>query len=213
MPNTPQGLVSALALGALLLVATPAPSQAANATLDQAMAPRVLGKPDAPVKIIEYASLTCSHCAAFHNETFEKLKKDYIDSGKVYFEYRDFPLGGLAMGAAMVARCLPAGPQFKRYFGFIKILYRGQKQWAQSQTPREELENLARLAGMPEDDFVNCLDNDALLQRLNGVKETAARERGVNSTPTFFVNGEKISGNLEYRDFQEVLDKAVAKGR
>ena len=110
-------------------------------TLEQAMKDRSLGDANAQVTITEYSSLTCSHCMVFHRDILPDIKKHYIDTGKVKLVFRDFPLGGLAMAAAMMARC--AAPE--RYFGIIEILFRGQSDWANSKNPMEALTRIGRL--------------------------------------------------------------------
>src|SRR5262249_35931041 len=146
-----------------------------------ALAPRkegedmVMGNAKAPVTIIEYASLTCPHCAHFDEETFPQLKSAYIDKGLVRYIYRDFPLDRVALQAAQIARC--AGPE--RYFGFIDVLFRQQQNWAASRDPNQITENLrklARLGGMSDDTFNKCLNDKAvqdavLTQQLKGEQE------------------------------------------
>jgi len=195
-----------LGLAFTLVLATSVPGWAGNATLKEAMAEKSIGRADAPVTMIEYASLTCSHCAAFHNETLPKIKKDYIDTGKVRLVYHDFPLGSLAMAAAMVARC--SGE--KNYFPMIDALFSSQQSWARSDTPLEALGGIARLSGMSEDDVADCIDDKALFKALQNFAELAGKNLGINSTPTFFIEGTKVPGNLPYKDFQDILDKALA---
>jgi len=121
-----------------------APARAAIVSDEEAKAEMGLGKADAPVTMIEYSSLGCPHCAAFHLETLPQIKKDYIDTGKVRLVFRDFPLGTPALAASMIARC--AGP--KKFFGFIEIMFRSQPQWSRSQNPMPALTKVARLGGL-----------------------------------------------------------------
>ena len=180
---------------------------AANAPMEDALAEKSIGSPDAPVTIYEYASLSCSHCMAFHLNTLPKIKKAYIDTGKVRLVYNDFPLGGLATAAAMLARC--AGS--KKYFGLIELFFRGQKKWGRSDTPRDELEKIVRFVGMTSDDFDACLDNKQLLATIEARKAAAVKKYGIESTPTFIIEGTKVPGNLPFEDFQDIIEKALKK--
>lgn len=195
-----------LGIAFTLVLTTSGQVWAGNATVKEAMAEKSIGRADAPVTMIEYASLTCSHCAAFHTETLPKIKKDYIDTGKVRLVYHDFPLGSLAMAAAMVARC--SGE--KNFFPMIGALFGSQQSWAHSNTPLEALGGIARLSGMSEDDVADCIDNKDLFEALQNNAEQAGKSLGIQSTPTFFVEGTKVPGNLPYQDFQDILDKALA---
>ena len=168
----------------------------------------VLGKPDAPVTVIEYASLTCPHCAALNNEVMLQFKKDYVDTGKARFVYRDFPLDQLAMTASLLARC--AGPD--RYFGFIDVLFSGQANWARATDPMRALEQVGRLGGVPPEKFEACrkdeeLTNKVLQQRMDGEKTFQ-----INSTPTLIVNGDRFPGGMSYEQFKAVLDAHLSKG-
>ncbi len=162
----------------------------------------VIGKTDAPVTLIEYASLTCPHCAAFHNQVLPTLKKDYIDTGKMRMVYRDFPLDQLALTGSMLARC--AGRD--RYHPFINALFQQQASWSRSNNPLTALSKLARLGGMSQQDFEACIKNqeiaDAVLkQRIEGQKKFE-----IGSTPTIIVNGQKFSGGLTVEQFRAVVD-------
>ena len=191
---------------AVFLLWAPA-GYAANATMEEAMAEKVLGKDDAPVTMVEYSSLGCPHCANFHRETLPQIKKTYIDTGKVRLVFHDFPFGGVALAAHMLARC--AAPN--RFFGFIEVLFRSQAQWAQSNNPRAALLQVARLGGMSEKDFEACLKNEPLMNSIRGGADAANKELGVESTPTFFINGTKVSGARPFADFQDVIEKALKK--
>lgn len=200
-------LRNTLGLAFTLIVIISGSAFAGIATVEDAMAEKSIGRSDAPVTIIEYASLTCSHCAAFHTDTLPHIKKNYIDTGKVRLVYNDFPLGSLAMAAAMVARC--SGE--KNFFPMIDALFTSQKTWATSSAPLEALGGIARLSGMSEDDVADCLDDKDLFDAIKNRAEQAGADLGISSTPTFFIEGTKVPGNLPYEDFQEILDKALAK--
>jgi protein-disulfide isomerase len=173
---------------------------------DQLMAPGplpdlALGSASAPVTIVEYASMTCSHCAAFHEETWPKLKAKYVDSGKVRFILREFPLDPLAAAGSMLARC--AGPD--RRNAIVDLLYTQQKNWAFVDKPLDALAGLVKQAGVSQADFNSCLKDQALLSQVYQTREDASKKFKVNSTPTFFVNGSELNGELPIEEFDKVL--------
>jgi protein-disulfide isomerase len=180
---------------------------AENAPLAEAMAEKSIGRADAPVTMIEYSSLTCPHCASFHKDALPSIKRDFVDTGKVRIVFWDFPLGNLAMAAAMVARC--SGQ--KNYIPMIDAFFQSQETWARSNTPFDAIAGIARLSGMGVDDLENCLDNQDLLNALQAKAQEASQVLGVESTPTFFIEGVKVPGNLPYEDFKDILNKALAK--
>ncbi|PZQ16139.1 MAG: disulfide bond formation protein DsbA [Ancylobacter novellus] len=165
------------------------------------------GKEDAPVTIIEYASTTCGHCAHFAATTFPKLKSDYIDTGKVRFILREFPLDPLSAAGFMLARC--AGDD--KYFAVVDLLFKEQKQWAYADKPVEGLQNLVKQIGVSEQAFNECLSNQEILDGVNWVRSRAAEKFGVNSTPTFFINGKIQRGALSFEDLKKVVDPLVDK--
>ena len=167
----------------------------------------VLGKPDAPVTLVEYASLTCSHCANFHNDVLPELKKRFIDAGKVRLVYRDFPLDRWALAASMIARC--AGRD--RYFGFIDAMFRDQQRWAQSPDPMDSLSRIARLGGMPADDVEACLADEALRDKILQARLDAQSTFQVAATPTLIVNGRKFGGGLSFAQLSAVLESVLAR--
>lgn len=164
----------------------------------------ILGKADAPVTIVEYASLTCSHCANFHNTVFPSIKSKYIDTGKVRFVLREFPLDNLAAAAAMLARC--AGGDATP--AMISVLFKTQEKWAfvrGSAVP--ELFKLAQQAGFTQEKFDTCLNDKKTLELIVAARDKAGKEFGVNSTPTFFINGKRLKGRS---DVIETFDQAIA---
>jgi protein-disulfide isomerase len=172
-------------------VTPPGPDAAFTAEL---MAPgplgeQVLGNANAPVTIIEYASMTCPHCAHFHETTYPELKKRYIDTGKVKFIFREFPLDPLAAAGFMLARCAGDG----KYFPMIETLFAKQNEWV-VQKPLEPLLTIARQAGFTKESFDACLANQKVLDGIEEVRSRGAQKFQVNSTPTFFVNGKRLSG-------------------
>jgi protein-disulfide isomerase len=186
-------------------VSAPEPPGGADAPMTELMMPGPLGDESlgslkAPVTIIEYASMTCPHCAHFHETTFPELKKKYIDTGKVRFIFREFPLDQLAAAGAMLGRC--AGKD--RYFPLIETLFAQQREWV-VQKPLEPMFGIAKQAGFTQQSFDECLANQ---QMLTGLQEGQKRatQLGVNSTPTFFINGKIHRGGLT----PEELDKELA---
>ena len=159
-----------------------------------------LGREDAPVTIIEYASATCPHCAAFHAETYPALKSEFIDTGKVRFAMREFPFDQLSLAAFMLARCAPS----ERYFDMIDVLFERQRQWTGGE-PKAELLKIARLAGMSEAQFDSCLKNEDIAKGILATKNQGSEELGVDSTPTFFINGTKYTGNRPIGFFREKI--------
>jgi len=161
-----------------------------------------LGAEDAPVTIVEYASMTCSHCADFHENTFPALKEKYIDTGKVRFVLREFPLDPLAAAGFMLARCRPSD----QYFDMVDLLFDKQRQWAYAQDPVSALLNIAKQAGFTQETFEECLTNQELLDAVNEVKDQGAKDFGVSSTPTFFINGRMLRGARGIDEFSKAID-------
>jgi protein-disulfide isomerase len=169
-----------------------------------------LGKPDAPVTIFEYASLTCPHCAEFDALTLPNIRTNWIDTGKARLIFRDFPLDQNALKAAAVARCAPPD----QFFNFIDVLFKNQVNWAVGSPDEvtQALSRIARLGGISEDKFNACINDKALNDRILGERLAAQNDYGVDSTPTFFVNGKKVVGALPYDQFSEELAAAMPGG-
>ena len=161
-----------------------------------------LGSPGAPIVIVEYASLTCPACKRFHTDVLPGLKKEFVDTGRVRLIYRDFPLDQLAYFAAKTARC--AGRE--KYFGFLDVFYQTQSQWATSSNPLQALQKLARLGGMSEKAFNDCLQDKETETHILGLRLEAAQDFGVNSTPTIFINGERYHG-LSLEELRTILQR------
>jgi protein-disulfide isomerase len=159
-----------------------------------------MGKPDAPVTIIEYSSLSCPHCAAFHKDVFPALKSEYIDTGKVRFVMREFPLNESALGGAVIARCLEPS----RYFAFTSMLFAKQEDWAFKQDSLTPLKVLAKQAGMTEGEFDKCINNESLQQKILAVRDEG-QKNGVNATPSFFINGKLLKGAATLEKFAEAM--------
>jgi protein-disulfide isomerase len=179
----------------------------AQAGLSIAKDDRILGSPDAPITIVEYASLTCPHCAHFANEVLPELKKKWIDSGKAKLVLRDFPLDEPALRAAMIARCAPPD----RYYAYIDTFFAAQDKWVMARDYREALARLVKLGGMGKDEFDKCLNNTALENKIVEERLIASKELDVNSTPTFFINGTKFTGAPTVEEFDKALSGFAAK--
>ncbi|NTF06685.1 DsbA family protein [Agrobacterium rubi] len=166
---------------------------------------RALGDPNARVKIVEYMSMTCPHCAHFHNTTFDEIKKKYIDTGKVYFVIREFPFDPRAAAAFMLARCAPE----QQYYPFISMLFKQQQSWATAQDARAALLQMSKLAGFSQETFEACLTNQKLLDDVNATMQRGATEFGVNSTPTFIVNGKRYAGDMSVENMSALVDSLL----
>lgn len=163
-----------------------------------------LGDAKAPVTIIEYASMTCPHCAAFTKEVFPKIKATYIDTGKVRFIFREFPLDLTAVAGSMLARCIADGDANK-YFAVVDLLFRQQDEWAGRDTTAT-LKRISRQAGMSEQQFEACLKDQKLLDAIKESQDYAVKTLKINSTPTFFINETPVRGETSFEAFQKVID-------
>ena len=171
--------------------------------LSDNMRKQFMGSKNAPIKIKEYFSLTCGHCANFHVKTLPQLKERYIDTGKVQLEFIDYPLDRLAIIAATLARTLPTEDG---YLEAISILLKKQKQWAYSKKPLDELRSIAKLFGVSSKQFDEILKNIPLMQEIINKMEKESKNFNIESTPTFIVNNNhKISGALSFKDFEKEL--------
>jgi protein-disulfide isomerase len=166
---------------------------------------KTLGPADAKVTIVEYASATCPHCATFHTTTLQEVKKEFIDTGKVRFISREFPLDDLALAAFMIARCVPDD----KYFPMLDTIYETQKTWA-GQNARAELLKMAKLAGLSEADFDKCLKDEALAKGILAIREDGAKKYGVDATPTLYINGKKMEGERDIEAFRKAIEEAGA---
>lgn len=173
----------------------------------EALTEKVLGNENAPITLIEYASLTCGHCATFHNEVFPKIKSDYIDTGKLKFIYRDFPLDHYALMASMIARC--AGN--KKFFTFLKVLFKEQPKWTAAKDPFIALGHIARIGGIGKEEFKSCVGNKAIEDGILKSRIDADREFKIKSTPTLIINGEKYDGARTFKKLKKYIDKLLTK--
>ena len=166
-----------------------------------------LGPKDAKIVLVEYASLTCLHCARFHTQVLPGLKKEFIDTGKVRYIYRDFPLDRLALGAAMIARCSGRDT----FFGFIETFYASQASWSRASNPAQALAKLARLGGMSQNKFDQCLQNVEIQNEILQQRLQASNDFKVQTTPTVFVNGDRYSGGMTLDQFRILLNGMIGK--
>ncbi len=165
----------------------------------------VYGKEDAPVTIIEYASLTCPHCAEFTINTFPAIKEKYIDTGKARLIFREFPFDPRATAAFILARCAPED----RYFPMVDVFFKQQAQWATAQDGEAALLQIAKLAGFTQESFKACLTNQQILDDVRATMERGSKDFGVTATPTFFINGEKYAGALTVDQMSAIIDKLL----
>ena len=174
----------------------------------------IYGDKNAPITLIEYASLSCPHCSTFHRESFERLKTDYIDTKKIKFIHRDFPLNQPALSAAMVAICNSRNFQdnkSEKYYTFLKALFKTQDAWAFDEKYVEKLESIAKLDGMSGQKFTSCISDTKLQNQILESRMQAAKILKIQSTPTFFVNDEVLEGYIDYQTFQKAIDKQLSK--
>lgn len=169
----------------------------------------VLGPENAKVTIVEYASMTCGHCKHFHDTAYPELKKKYIDTGKVRFIFREFPLDARAFAASMLARC--AGPE--KALPLIDVLFDKQQDWAYVEgNPTPKLFELAKQAGFTQESFDKCLTDQKLLDQLTAIHTKANEVFGVSATPTFFINGKRLQAAPNIEEFDKVLEPLLAQG-
>lgn len=162
----------------------------------------VLGDPNAPVTIVEYASLTCPHCATFHNSALPDIKADYVDTGIAKVILREFPFDPAALAGFMLARCVPE----ERREPMISVLFQQQQSWARAENVSAALLSIARMSGMSQEEFVSCLENTELQGQVAAVRERGESEFGVQATPTFFINGDRYSGAMTADQMAAVIE-------
>jgi protein-disulfide isomerase len=181
---------------------------AAHAQGSADIAEMTLGDPDAPVKVVEYASFTCPHCADFHQDTFKAFREEYIDTGRVHFTYREVFFDRYGLWAAMIARC--AGPE--RYFGVAELIYRNQGEWARQDDAAAVAESLKRIglqAGLGQEEVDACLQDAEKAQSLYGWYQANAERDGVRSTPSFLIDGELHAGNMSLSQIGRLVEEAA----
>jgi protein-disulfide isomerase len=187
---------------------SPKPSSAVSSTLlSLSKEDRILGKPDAPITIVEYASLSCPHCAEFEKSVLPPLQKKWIDTGKAKLVLRDFPLDGPALQAAVLARCVPAN----RFYPFVETLFGAQEEWVLAKDQKAALARIARLGGVGPKEFDTCMSNKGLQDQVAQSRLVASQQLNVGATPTFFINGTKFEGAPTQEALDQALTAAAAK--
>src|SRR3954462_11465973 len=162
-----------------------------------------LGPANATVTMTEYASMTCPHCAAFNKDVFPKIKSEYVDTGKVRYVFREFPLDIKAAAGSMLARCI-AKDDSGKYFAVIDMLFKQQNDWAMKNTA-DTLTRIGKQAGLSQEAVEACLKDQALLDKIAADQKYASEVLKVDSTPTFFINGERIKGEASFEEFDKRL--------
>jgi protein-disulfide isomerase len=166
---------------------------------------KTLGDPKAPVTVIEYASMTCSHCARFATTVFKPFKEKYVDSGKVYYIFREFPLDPLAAAAFALARCAPED----KYFPMVDVMFQTQENWAFTDDPGPALYKVVAPMGFTENSFNSCLEDQKTADAINWVHDRAAKDFGVQGTPAFFINGTRYDGEMTLDELSKAIDAAA----
>ena len=189
--------------------ATAAPEAQGSVDMAKLLAPgplpdKVLGKADAPVTIVEYASMTCPHCAHFHETTLPELKTKYIDTGKVRLIFREFPFDPRAEAGFMLARC-----SNDNYFAMLDVLFKQQQSWAGVEDAKAALLQISKLAGFSQESFEACLTDQKLLDDVRAVRQRGSNDFGVDSTPTFFINGNRYPGAMSIDEMSAIIDSML----
>ena len=195
------GLAALAGFSPLRLIAEAIAQSASDVAKPVSLPDMALGPANAPVTITEYASMTCPHCAAFNENVFPKIKSEYIDSGKVRYVFREFPLDIKAAAGSMLARCI-AKDDSGKYFAVIDMLFRQQNDWVVKNTT-ETLTRIGKQAGLSQQAVEACLKDQALLDKIAADQKFANEVLKVNSTPTFFINGEMIRGETSFEEFDK----------
>jgi protein-disulfide isomerase len=203
------GLAALIGLSPFQLIGTAMAQSASDVAKPVSLPDMALGPADAKVTITEFASMTCPHCAAFNAEVFPKIKSEYIDGGKIRYIFREFPLDVKATAGSMVARCIANGDAGK-YFAVVDLLFRQQGDWVMKNTT-ETLIRIGKQAGFSQEQVENCLKDQDLLNKLAADQKYATEVLKVDSTPTFFINGEKIKGETSFEEFKKKIDPLLGE--
>ena len=164
-----------------------------------------LGNKDAKVTVIEYASMTCIHCADFHKDVYPKIKENYIDTNKIKFIYRDFPLDKQALFGSVLAKCAPK----EKYFDFVKLILSTQKKWITSDDAFiDKLKNIGKLAGLTESKINNCFKDEQIVDNIINTRNFAERKYNISSTPSFIINNKKYSA-MSYENFEKIIENLI----
>ena len=164
-----------------------------------------LGNKDAKIVVIEYASMTCIHCASFHTKVYPKIKENYIDTNKIKFIFRDFPLDKQALFASVLAKCAPK----EKYFDFVKLILETQKKWiSNDETFIDKLKNIGKLAGLNETKINECFKNEQLVDNIIKISSDGEKKYNINSTPSFIINEKKYSA-MSYENFEKIIENLI----
>lgn len=196
-------LAALAGLSPLRLISGAMAQSAADVAKPVSLPDMALGPSNAPVTVTEYASMTCPHCAAFNAEVFPKIKSTYIDTGKIRYVFREFPLDIKAAAGSMLARCI-AKDDAGKYFAVVDMLFKQQSDWVMKNTT-ETLTRIGKQAGLSEKAVEDCLKDQALLDKIAADQKYAAEVLKVNSTPTFFINGDVIKGEASFDEFDKKI--------
>jgi protein-disulfide isomerase len=198
------GLAVLAGLSPLRLISGAFAQSATDVAKPQSLPDMALGPADAKVTITEYASMTCPHCAAFNDQVFPKIKAEFIDTGKVRYVFREFPLDIKAAAGSMLSRCIANGDANK-YFAVTDLLFKSQSDWVMKNTT-ESLTRIGKQAGLSQQQVEDCLKDQALLDKIAADQKYASDVLKVDSTPTFFVNGERIKGETSIEEFEKKIN-------
>jgi len=198
------GAAFATGLSSLKLISAARAQEPSAIAKPSTLGDMVLGSKDAPVTIIEYASMTCPHCAAFEKEVFPQIKSAYVDTGKVKFIFREFPLDQVALAASALARCV-AKDDSNKYFAMINILFNQQNDLAQN--PFATINRVGKQAGFSEAMIKACVQDDLTVQKgILADREFANKSLKIDSTPSFFINGTLVKGETSFDGFKKIID-------
>jgi protein-disulfide isomerase len=201
------GLAALAGLSPLRLITEAMAQNAADVAKPQSLPDMAIGPANATVTVTEYASMTCPHCANFNETVFPKLKSEFIDSGKVRYVFREFPLDIKAAAGAMLARCI-AKDDAPKYFAVVDLLFRQQNEWVMKNTT-ETLTRIGKQAGLSQQQVEECLKDQALLEKIAADQKYANEVLKVNSTPTFFINGEMLKGETSFDEFSKRINSLL----
>ncbi len=198
------GLAALAGFSPLRLISGAYAQSATDVAKPQSLPDMALGPADAKVTITEYASMTCPHCAAFNDQVFPKIKAEFIDTGKVRYVFREFPLDIKAAAGSMLSRCIANGDPNK-YFAVTDLLFKTQADWVMKNTT-EALTRIGKQAGLSQQQVDDCLKDQALLDKIAADQKYASEVLKVDSTPTFFINGDKIKGETSIEEFEKKIN-------
>jgi protein-disulfide isomerase len=198
------GLAALAGFSPLRLISGAYAQSATDVAKPQSLPDMALGPADAKVTITEYASMTCPHCAAFNDQVFPKIKAEFIDTGKVRYVFREFPLDIKAAAGSMLSRCIANGDPSK-YFAVTDLLFKSQADWVMKNTT-ESLSRIGKQAGLSQQQVDDCLKDQALLDKIAADQKYASEVLKVDSTPTFFINGDKIKGEASIEEFEKKIN-------